>query len=62
MFNFDDPKFRPLWVRVALVLTCLGWGSFEALTGAPFWAVLFLGLAGFLSWRLLIAFENPPDR
>lgn len=48
-------------VDMALVLTCLGRGSLETLTGAPFGAVLFMGLAGFLVWRLLITFEIPPD-
>lgn len=61
MFNFDDPKYRPLWVRVALVITCLAWGAFEAMSGGGFWAVLFLGMGAFLVWRLLITFDANAD-
>lgn len=61
MFNFDDPKYRPLWVRMALVITCLAWGTFEAMSSGGFWAVLFLGMGAFLVWRLLITFDANAD-
>lgn len=46
---------------MVLVITCLLWGAFEALSGGGFWAVLFLGMGAFLVWRLLITFDAKAD-
>ena len=43
-FDFDHPVFDPLWVRVVVVLLCLGWGGFEVWNGTYGWAALFTGL------------------
>ena len=59
MTGLDHPWFRPLWRRVLVVMLITGWGLFEALSGAPFWAVLFLALAGFAAWQFFVRFS--PD-
>ena len=41
-FEPDHPYLKPLWVRIVITLVCFGWGVFEFMTGAPFWAVLFI--------------------
>jgi len=42
-FDFEHPFFDPLWIRIAVFGVCMGWGLFELLAGAPFWAILFWG-------------------
>jgi hypothetical protein len=51
LFDFEHPFFTPLWVRVAVVLICAVWGTFELLGGAVFWSMFFLGLAVISGWR-----------
>lgn len=51
LFDFDHPSFKPLWVRVAVVVSCIAWGVFEFVTGAPFWGVLFTGIGAISAWR-----------
>lgn len=60
MFDFDDPRYRPLWLRLLLCGFCLGWGVFEFVMGSPGWAILFGSLGVFLVWRLLLNF-HPRD-
>ncbi len=59
MFNFDVPFFRPLWIRIATVGLCIGWGLFELVAGALAFAVLFLGLGGYAAYRLFVTFDPP---
>lgn len=60
MFDFDNPFYRPLWLRLVLCAFCLGWGIFELVSGSPGWAVLFLAMGAYLVWRLFVTF-NPRD-
>lgn len=57
MFDFDSPWFRPLWRRVLTSAVALGWGAFEFLTGSPGWAILFLSVGGYATYRLFFAFD-----
>ena len=59
MFDFSHPAFRPLWLRIAVVAVALGWAAFEALAGAPVWALVFGALGAAAAWGLLIAYEPP---
>lgn len=43
-FDFEHPFFDPLWIRIVVFGLCMGWGLFELILGAPFWAILFWGL------------------
>jgi len=44
MFDFSHEFFKPLWVRIITILVCLGWGSYEFATEAPFWGTIFCGM------------------
>ena len=57
LFDFDHPFFGPLCIRALTVGVAAAWGTFELLTGAPFWGVLFLGLAALAAHGLFIRFE-----
>lgn len=54
MWGFQHPWFRPLWRRVLVVAVCLGWGLFELISGAPFWAILFLAMGAVAIWELFL--------
>ena len=56
----DHPAFRPLWLRIVIVTVTAVWGIVEFFTGSPFWAVLFLGIAGYAIWGFFFDF-NPRD-
>lgn len=63
LFDFNDPFFKPLWLRVAIVLVCGGWGAFEFASGATFWGALFVAVAAVAFHGLFIAFDpREPDR
>jgi len=57
LIDFDHPFFRPLWIRVLTVGVATAWGTFEFLSGASFWGVLFLGLAALAAHGLFIHFK-----
>lgn len=61
MFDTAHPWFRPLWVRVLLLAVTGGWGLLELVSDSPGWAVLFLGIAGWVIWALFLTYE-PPDQ
>lgn len=58
MIKANDPRYRPLWLRVGITLLCLGWGAFELITGSPGFAIIFIALGLFAGWRLLLTY-NP---
>lgn len=55
----DHPGFKPLWVRVLVTAGAGAWGLVEILTGSPFWAMIFLGLAAYCVWAFFFDFH--PD-
>lgn len=59
-----DPQhkfYRPLWVRVLVVLACASWFLVELYMGPSFWLVIMGALTVYTAWVLLIRFEpgNP---
>jgi len=60
MFGFDDKFFRPLWIRIVVVVVCAAWGAFEFFNGSPEWALLFVAAGGYAGYRLFITFK-PED-
>lgn len=60
LFDLQKPFYRPLWIRVALVVFCLGWALFELRNGAPFWAILFGAMGIYAAHQFFIAFD-PKD-
>lgn len=62
LFDLDHPFFRPLWIRVLIVLACLGWAAFEMATGNPFWAILFGAMGLYAAYGFFVAFNpRPPE-
>jgi len=63
-FDFNDPFFRPLWLRIAVVVMAGGWAMFEFSHGETFWGTLFVGIAAIAVWGLFITFDprQPGDR
>ncbi|HSO48807.1 MAG TPA: DUF3329 domain-containing protein [Rhizobiaceae bacterium] len=59
-FDFNDPFYRPLWLRILIVGFCLGWALFEFVGGSPFWGVIFAG-AGAMAFHGLFITFNPRD-
>jgi hypothetical protein len=60
MFDLDHPFFKPLWIRVLIVVVTLAWTAFEFSTGSPFWGVLFGAVGLFAAYRFFVVF-NPRD-
>ncbi len=67
-FDFNNPFFKPLWLRIAVVAVSGLWGLFEFVSGAPVWGVLFCGVAVLAFHGLFVAFdprepgEDDPDK
>jgi len=57
LFDFNNPFFKPLALRIAVVAICTLWSVFEFVSGAPFWGVLFGGIAAIAFHGLFITFE-----
>lgn len=47
LLDFNDPFFRPLWLRIVIVAFAAGWAVFEFVAGSPFWGVIFAAMAAF---------------
>ena len=60
MLDLDDPRYRPLWLRVALTAVCLLWGAVEVFTGSPGWGMGFLALGLWVGWRFFVTYD--PER
>ena len=56
--DLRHPFFRPAWRRIAIVAVAGLWGLFELSTGAVFWGVLFLGIAGLAAYEFHRAYEG----
>lgn len=49
MFDLDDRRFRPLWIRVLITGICAGW------------ATIFAALGVWTGWRFFLTFDPPED-
>ncbi len=61
MFNLQDSFYRPLWLRLTIVLLCLGWAAVEIANGAPGWAMLFGAVGLYAAWQFFVVW-NPKDK
>ena len=57
MKDHENPFFRPLWRRVAIVVICVAWAIFEFVTGAPFWGTIAGGFAAYAVWQFFILYK-----
>lgn len=60
MFEFDDPRLRPLWIRLLISGSCLAWAAFEIWMGAVGWAMLFGALGLWSAFRFFVTYN--PDK
>ncbi len=63
MFRADQnhPFYKPLWRRIAIVASTMGWIAFELLYGSSgFWLVLAAGTSAYCIWTFLITFPKEP--
>ena len=61
-FDFNHPFFRPLWLRVLIVLACLGWAVVELSNGSTGWAILFGAIGLYAAYGFFVAFNpRPPE-
>lgn len=51
---------RPIAVRAGLCILPALWACFEAWTGATSWAILFLAVAVYGVWTLIVKYQPPP--
>ncbi len=55
--DVDHPMFRPLWVRVLIVVLCVGWAVFEFVAGSALWGAAFLALGIYAAWGFFVTFD-----
>ncbi len=53
----SHPIFRPLWVRVLIVVLSGAWAVVEFVVGSPFWGMLFGALAAYAGWHFFFDFR-----
>lgn len=61
MLDPDEPFFRPVWRRYAVVLVSLGWAVFEASNGNTLWALFFAGIGIYTAWVFLVKAKRKDD-
>jgi len=44
LIDLTDPFFKPVWVRVAVVIVACVWGAYEFASGAALWGCIFVGI------------------
>ncbi len=40
-FDLQTDFYRPLWIRLSIVVVCFGWAVYEFFNGGGLWAALF---------------------
>ncbi len=57
-FDLNHPFFKPLWIRILVTGIALGWAVIEAMTGEPFWAILFGAAAAWCAHSFFFSPDN----
>lgn len=52
-----DDFFKPLWIRLAIVLACAGWTLIEWINGESGWAMMAGAVTLYGAWSFLYAFK-----
>ena len=58
-FDVQSPVFKPVWLRVAMVVFCLCWALLEVSRAAYGWAAIFGGAGIYLAYQFFVVFD--PD-
>jgi hypothetical protein len=48
------PWLHPLWVRLVILLVCVGWIALESFWGELFWVTLAVGVTALCAWELFL--------
>jgi hypothetical protein len=57
-FDLRHPFYRPIWIRIAIVASCLGWAIVEFYNQAPLWGILFGAVGVYCAWGFFIAWDK----
>jgi hypothetical protein len=57
----DHPFYRPLWVRLLIVVFCSAWTAVEFWNGANTWGMIFLAVSAYTACVLIIFFKPKTD-
>lgn len=60
MFKLNDSFYRPLWIRVTIVVVILLWTLVELATGSIGWAMIWGALLVYSGYSFFFNF-NPED-
>jgi len=58
----DVEFFRPLWLRIAVVVFCLVWTAWEWSNGETFWGALSLAIAIYGIWVFFVSFDKDDNQ
>jgi hypothetical protein len=61
LLDLDHPFFRPLWIRMGIVVLCLVWTGLEIYGGSMSWAIVFGALGVYCAYRFFVVF-NPREK
>ncbi len=59
-FDLNDPFYRPLWLRITIVVVAFAWAAFELMSGSPLWSLLFAVIGAYAVYGFFISF-NPRE-
>jgi hypothetical protein len=55
--------YRPLGVRIAIVVVTVAWAAFELFYAKQgFWSVIAVAICALAIWSFLIAYKEPPPK
>lgn len=60
-FDLQKPFYRPLWIRLTIVILCLAWAVVEFVSGTPFWGVLFGAIGLYAGYQFFVVFDPKDD-
>lgn len=61
LIDTNHPIYRPLWVRLLIVISCTVWSLMEFFyTKEAFWGTIVGGVAAYSAYMLLFTFKPAP--
>jgi hypothetical protein len=61
LIDTNHPIYRPLWVRLLIVISCTVWSLIEFfITQEAFWGTIVGGVAAYSAYMLLFTFKPAP--
>ena len=54
LIDLEHPFFEPVWIRVLVVVICMGWGLFEFANAAVLWGIFFCGIGLICAYRFSV--------